>query len=276
MSLLLINERTCNKDGVCVTECPAHIIHLKDGTGFPEMVPGGEAICITCGHCVAVCPKHALSHARVSIEDCLPIEKALVIDEKQAVQFLRSRRSIRVYKDKPVETKKIQRLIEIARYAPTGSNTQLVKWVVFNGQEKVKRLAGFVADWMRDILEHDPDNAPFPKLHLSLYLAAWDAGFDGILRSAPAVVVAMAPQEAGNGIVDPTIALAYLDLAAPTLGIGTCWAGLLCRAAKTWPPLQEAIGISEAYPYFYPLMLGYPQFAYRRLPERKPPKIEWK
>jgi nitroreductase len=86
----------------------------------------------------------------------------------------------------------------------------------------------------------------------------------------------MAPQEAGNGIVDPTIALAYLDLAAPTLGIGTCWAGLLCRAAKNWPPLQEAIGISEAYPYFYPMMLGYPQFAYRRLPERKPPKIEWR
>jgi nitroreductase len=88
-------------------------------------------------------------------------------------------------------------LIEIARYAPTGSNSQLVKWVVFDDRKKVKKLAGLVADWIRYILEHDPDNTPLPKLHLTLYLGVWDAGFDGILRSAHAVLVAMAPQEAG-------------------------------------------------------------------------------
>jgi nitroreductase len=41
------------------------------------------------------------------------------------------------------------------------------------------------------------------------------------------LVVASAPKEATNGMVDVTLALSYLDLLAPTMGLGTCWAGLL-------------------------------------------------
>jgi len=276
MSLLKIDESKCKKDGICVTECPVRLIQFKDGEGFPEMVPGGENLCFLCGHCVAVCPNGAISHEQVPIENCPPIKKDLLIDEEQALQFLRSRRSIRVYRDKPVEAEKIQRLIEIARYAPTGSNTQLVEWVVFDHKEKVHHLAGLVADWFRDVVENDPDNAPYPVERLKLFLAAWDAGYDGILRSAPTLVMAIAPKEAGNGMVDPTIALTYLELAAPALGLGTCWAGLLYRALHGWQPLREITGISDDYPYFYPMMLGYPKLKYHRLPPRNLPKIMWK
>ena len=95
MGLLIIDETRCKKDGLCTRECPMVIIKLKDGNGFPEMVPGGEGICNNCGHCVAICPNGALSHASVPIEKSPWIEKELEISEEQAVQFLRSRRSHR-------------------------------------------------------------------------------------------------------------------------------------------------------------------------------------
>jgi len=79
----------------------------------------------------------------------------------------------------------------------------------------------------------------------------------------------------GNGIVDPVIALTYLELAALTQGLGTCWAGLLNRAMLNSENVRLAVGIPQGYPYFYPMMAGYPKFKYFRLPERRKPKIRW-
>jgi nitroreductase len=76
-----------------------------------------------------------------------------------------------------------------------------------------------------------------------------------------------------NGTVDLTIALSYLDLFAPVLGLGTCWAGLLQGAMLNVPAVKSAVGIPELYPHHYPIMVGYPEFGFHRLPERKVPKI---
>jgi len=80
MGLLQIDERKCKKDGVCVGECPVAIMYMKDKDSVPEMVPGGDQVCLLCGHCVAVCPHGALSHAKVPIESCPPVDKDLVIN----------------------------------------------------------------------------------------------------------------------------------------------------------------------------------------------------
>ncbi|NOQ46571.1 MAG: 4Fe-4S dicluster domain-containing protein [Desulfobulbaceae bacterium] len=274
--MLSIDESKCNKDSLCALECPARLIRMGDGDGFPEAIEGAQEICIGCGHCVAVCPEGALSHQSVPIEDCPPIQKELFINEQQAAQFLRHRRSIRVYRDKPVEKEKIQRLIELARYGPTGSNTQMVEWLVFNDSGKVKHLSGLTAEWIREVLQGDPAKAPYPVDRLRIFLEGWDNGVDTILRGAPAVVVAIAPEDVGNQMVDPTIALTYFELAAPTLGLGTCWAGLLVRGLRNSRLLREAVGLTDRYPFYYPMMVGYPKFNYHRLPERRPPRIIWK
>ncbi|EFK11756.1 conserved domain protein [delta proteobacterium NaphS2] len=76
-------------------------------------------------------------------------------------------------------------------------------------------------------------------------------------------------------MVDLTLALSYLELAAPTVWLGTCWAGLLKAAILSQPQIKEAVGLPENHPHHYPMMLGYSKLKYYRLPERKPPKIVW-
>jgi nitroreductase/NAD-dependent dihydropyrimidine dehydrogenase PreA subunit len=270
MRVITIDEQQCKKDGLCAAECPAAIIRLQED-GFPEMVPGGADLCLLCGHCVAVCPQGALSHKHCTREECPPINKKLVLTEPQAVQFLRSRRSVRRYQDKPVEKEKIQRLIEIARYAPTGSNTQLVEWLVVDDKSKIKSIAGLTIDYFRRLLRENPQATAIASLPRAV--AAWEAGYDAVLRNAPALIVASAPQEAFNGMIDVTLALCYLDLMAPTVGLGTCWAGMLQRALHFSPSIKEVLGVPAEHPHHYPMMLGYPKVKYYRLPERKPPKI---
>jgi nitroreductase/NAD-dependent dihydropyrimidine dehydrogenase PreA subunit len=274
MGLIVIDEQRCKKDRLCAIECPAAIIRLKKDNGFPEMVAGGEVSCIRCGHCVAVCPEGALSHKHSPVEASPPIDPKLVLTEQQAMQFLRTRRSVRRYQDKPVEREKIQRLIEIARYAPTGSNTQLVQWLVVDDKSKIHNLAGLTIDYLRCLLQEDPQAGSYASLPRAV--AAWEAGYDTILRNAPALVVASAPQEAYNGMIDVTLALCYLDLMAPVLGLGTCWAGILQRALRFSPGIKEALGIPAEHPHHFPMMLGYPKVKYHRLPQRKPPRIQYR
>jgi nitroreductase/NAD-dependent dihydropyrimidine dehydrogenase PreA subunit len=271
MKLLQIDESKCKKDGFCVRDCATTIIQFGE-SGFPDIASSNEANCLGCGHCVAICPHGALSHARIPIQSSPAIRAELRIDEGQAEQFLRSRRSIRYYLDRPVEKAKIQKLIEVARYAPTGGNSQMVEWLVLSEKSRIREIAGLTVDWVRQLIKNPQVVAASP--YLPLAVAAWDAGMDSILRSAPALVIAMTSQEAAmTGMVDLTLALSYLDLYAPVMGLGTCWAGLLQGALVNSPSIKKAVGIPDTYPHHYPLMLGYPDLKFYRLPERKAPKI---
>jgi nitroreductase/ferredoxin len=248
MGLLIVDEGKCKKDGLCAKECPMAIIRLEHKESYPEMIAGGEQVCTQCGHCVAVCPHGALSHTLVPLESCQPIREELIINERQAVQFLRSRRSIRAFfKDRPVEKETIKKLIEIARYAPTGSNAQTVEWTVFTDKDKIKELSRLTVGWMRSVLEKDPRPAYAP--YLPMIVASWDAGYDIVLRNAPALVVASAPKQDPNGLVDVTLALSYLELAATSKGLGTCWAGLVQGAMLSLPQMKKEMGIPEGHPH---------------------------
>lgn len=274
MGFLTIDPERCRKDGLCAADCPTAVIRLRGPDGLPALVKGAEQACLRCGHCVAVCPHGALRHAEVPIASCPPIREDLEITWDQAVQFLRSRRSVRRFEDRSVARPDVERLLDVARFAPTASNAQLVEWVVIDDRERIHALAEQTIAWMRQVLANDPRPGGAP--YMPLLVAAWKKGIDNVLRDAPCLVVAMAPAADRNGMVDVTLALSYLELAASRSGIGTCWAGLLQGAMTSHEPLRSAAGVPEGYPYHYPMMIGYSKVRYYRLPGRRKPVVSWK
>ena len=273
MALFNINQESCNQDGICAAVCPAGIIDLEED-GYPEPIAEAEEICIRCGHCVAVCPTASLSHADIPLESCTPIEKELGITHEQGVQFLRNRRSIRRYKDKPVARETLERLIDIARHAPSGHNAQPVEWLVLGDKAELKKLAGIVVDWMRWMLDNKSEVAL--SIHMDRAVMRWEGAYDVILRDAPAVIVVYAHKD---NLVAPTactIALTYFELIATTMGLGACWAGYFNAAATTFPPMQQALGLPEDRQTLGSMMVGYPKYRYQRLPIRNKPKITWR
>jgi len=274
MAFLTIDENKCKQDGICAAECPRQIITQEDDKSFPRVAETDEANCMVCGHCVAVCPHGALSVTGVEIVDCPEIEKDLVLSWDQAEQFLRARRSIRLFKDKPMDRQTLERLIETARYAPTASNAQNLEWTVIEGRDKLEPLSLETIKWMERVIETQPDSPAADNFRP--VVARWATGYDGILRTARTLIVPSAPKESANGLVDLSIALSYLELAALPLGVGTCWAGLLRAAMLATPELVESMDLPQGHTWYYPLMIGYPKFKYHRLPERKAPVIHWK
>ncbi|RJQ65274.1 MAG: 4Fe-4S dicluster domain-containing protein [Desulfobacteraceae bacterium] len=273
MTLLTIDETKCKKDGLCVQECPAAVIRQRDKDSWPVMISRGVKDCLLCGHCVAVCPQGALHHEKIPMKDSPPVLEKLKINREQAVQFLRSRRSIRRFKTKPVERETIQFLIDTARYAPTGGNSQLVTWTVHTDEQKIKKIADLTIDWMRRAME-SPGNAM--ASYMPMIIAGYEAGINTITHGAPCLIFASTPRRYENGMVDLSIALSYLELAAVSAGLGTCWLGLITRALKDFEPLKQVVGLPESHSHFYSIVLGHPKFKYHLLPERKPAAIFWK
>ncbi|SFG78852.1 Nitroreductase [Desulfotomaculum arcticum] len=274
MSQLLIDREKCQKDGICVAECPIGIIAMEEAEGFPSYLPGTREFCIACGHCVAVCPHGALSLTGMPSGDCHPLQKELLLTPEQVRQFLTSRRSIRVYRDKPVDRETLQEIINVASYAPSGHNSQPVHWLVLQEKEKVRRFAALVVDWMRYMIQEMPERAKI--MHLNRVVAGWEKGEDKVTRQAPHIVLVHAR---GDNMMAPaacTIAMTYLELAAYGFGLGACWAGYFYAAASSYPPMQEALELPAGHKSFGAMMLGYPKLKYHRIPLRTTPRINWR
>jgi len=274
MSLFTIDQKECRRDGLCVAECPAKIIEIIGKEGFPTPIAGAEEICIHCGHCVSICPHGALSLKTMSPKDCLPVQKELLLGPEHCEHFLRSRRSIRNYKEKRAPRDLLQKLIETARYAPTGHNSQSVHWLVIEDPAEVRRLGGLVADWMRSLLAERAEFAL--SMHMDRVVDAWDKGIDRILRGAPHLVVAHGLSTLPASQSSCFIALTYLELAAPSLGLATCWAGYFTAAANFYPPMQEALALPQGHLLYGAAMVGYPKYSYQRMPPRNKPEISWR
>lgn len=274
MSIIKVDQDKCKCDGICAAVCPVGIIRQEDTNSIPVAIKGADKLCINCGHCVAVCPNGALTHVNMSLQDCTPVDKKLLLNPKQAEHFLRARRSIRTYKNKPVDQQSITKLIDIARYAPSGHNFQSVNWMIIYDKNDVNKLAGYVIDWMRSILKKNPEAAK--AMHMDMLIDAWDSGVDLICRNAPHLIIGHAPKTDPTAQAACTIAFSYLELAAFSFNIGTCWAGFFNVAANIWPKMKEELNLTKGHTSYAAMMIGHPKYKYHRLPLRNKPNIVWR
>ena len=266
MALIQIEKETCTKCGICAAACGGGLIIFKEGS-YPRQAPGTDEFCMRCGHCVGICPTGSLTHKEMP--ETPLIKKSLETSFAQCAQLIKSRRSIREFKDKDVPKEEIESIIDVARYAPTGHNMQEVQWLVINDRAQMRKLAAIGADWLRFMVKSNPQ---FSALFAGI-IRALDAGIDVFFHDAPAAVVAYS--EKGNTIAatDCAIALGYFDLAAITAGLGCCWDGFFYMAAGTYPPMVEALALPEGFAPYVALVVGYPKYKYQRIPARRPARI---
>jgi nitroreductase/NAD-dependent dihydropyrimidine dehydrogenase PreA subunit len=268
---VIIDYDICNKDGICSDVCPRKLIMMKEG--LPVPIDGIENYCIRCGHCLAVCPKGAISVYGSKPANGLEMDKIQRATHGQLDHLMKSRRSIRVYKQKPVERRIIQKIMDTCRYSPTGSNAQQVDWIIATDKDKIKNLAQLTIDWMKKAVA-----AKHPlstKLPMSSSIDSWERGEDPIFRGAPLVLMSHSPELGSLPLESCVIAMTYFDLVAASLGLGACWIGLFMVAASEHPPIRRALGIPTGHRLYGTMIVGYPKYKYHRIPDRNQSQVVW-
>jgi len=143
-------------------------------------------------------------------------------------EAIKARRSIRAYKPDPVPEEVLKRVLEAARLAPSARNRQEWRFLVVTDGDRIARLAE-AANGQSFVAE-----APVYLAFCATKMHVMGCGVDA-------------------GVVDTSIPLAYVTLAAVAEGLGTCWLGAFDQE-KT----REILGVPEDVLIVGVTPLGYP------------------
>lgn len=287
-TLVWIDQEECIGCGLCAEACGRKLIVLVDEKA---RVTAPER-CVQCGHCKAVCPVDAPRLADMDpAEFCTAPQKLPEPDELLA--FIRSRRSIRKFRLQPVESEKLEMIIQAGRYAPTGQNRQALGYIVATEPASIERIRRFTIEALQEqalrleravkdesmggppLSDRDEPWRDYPSAFRMLAeLSA--QGFDPLFHKAPVVVaVHVHPHEAMHPEVEAGLASMHMALMATSLGLGTCFCGLLDYAAFHSVELRRVMGLPEGHHVPISFMLGYPDLEYPRLVARCPARVTW-
>ncbi len=116
------------------------------------------------------------------------------------LRLAKRRSSVRMYADKEIADEDLRYILEAGRMAPSASNRQPWKFVVIREKENLEKVYElYHRAWFR--------TAPLVILVLADHSVSWKRPEDG----------------KDHAVVDASIAIDHLTLAAAEKGIGSCW-----------------------------------------------------
>ncbi|MEO0248048.1 MAG: nitroreductase family protein [candidate division WOR-3 bacterium] len=288
MSWVTIDQDQCNGCGICAKAC-LRCFTNKDGV---ITVHADEQTCSLCGHCVALCITNAITHNKMDMDNFHEVRTEVRYDPDEFIRFVRQRRSYRSYKNKEVPREDLAKLIDMCRYVPTGSNLQTVQIKVITNKEKLKKISDLTVDYFSSMIGQVEDQAKrlisekkeIPKEleilrgfvnRYRILASARDSGLDPILHQAPVVMIFHSAPSPGTPKDDCVIAAQTVVLAAMNMGLGTCYMGLVMKAAQNSPEVHQSLGLPAGHVAHSILAMGYPKFKFLRTVDRKQMTVQW-
>jgi FMN reductase (NADPH) len=194
------------------------------------------------------------------------------------IELLKSRRSIRAYKPDPIPDEYIQKIIEAARWAPSGGNSQPWEFIVIKKKELKDRIADLFIKSLDLVREAELTREKEMRVP-ALVGKMMGPGF----KNAPVLILLCGDprvneafpfvifQKYGHEVFISNLASAFLcmQLAAKTLGLGSQWVS--AAGSFMEDDLKELLNIPKGAKIYDMMAVGYPAY---QLGPRSPRKID--
>lgn len=282
---IIITDEKCIKCGLCAKECGNDVLIWEQ-----ESVPivDNAHYCIQCGRCMAKCMSNAIQVGTLPVEKFYSSAAEDLIKSDDLELFLRSKRSCRTYKDKVVENKVLEKLLDIAQAAPTAMNTLEKTFIVVQDPQKIDEIRKAVLKQAKKIyglvrlFSGRLGSLIFPKetvaafkhtaIDFRLLLDHADSGDDSLFHGAPCLVLFTGIGMDANGKDNALAALHYFMMQAETMGLGTCINGFASTSSKI---LAKIIDVPRFYKIFGVITLGYLASRFPKTIYRKAAEVQW-
>ncbi|MBN1364749.1 MAG: nitroreductase family protein [Syntrophaceae bacterium] len=276
-------EDKCNECMLCVRDCVTGVWRNVGGKAQPVDVD----LCNRCSHCIAVCPCNAIIHDGLKKEEISGVNRKNLSPDVYR-DIIISRRSIRQFKKEPVPREIIERILDVARYAPTASNDQNVGYIAVTDKDLIEKVARNIFGRLSRL--YDITKKGIGKLfvnHTGLfknrylrvmnYVQEQNAqnGRDFILHDAPVLILIHAPRGKPFASDNCNIAATTIINYAHALGLGTCFIGLMTIVLKFSEKLRKELGVPKGRRVYAVLVMGYPAYRYANTVSRKKADVQW-
>jgi len=289
-SKIIIDLDSCTRCKACLRDCVADLyLFESDRLQFRE---NHEEDCIECGHCVAVCPVNIIQLKNSSVED---VKELADLNEppnfESILSLIKTRRSIRQYKDEPVAKELIEKILQLARYSPTGSNEENVYYTVVQDPEILAKFSDEITLQVTNFVKKYEDPQGYESLKATLpkglikKVGEYIENFKRILGTIEGghefwrwnreIIIIHSPKNAMTLVENCSLAASHIMLAAETLGLGTCSLGFATTFTNQYRTVSKIVKIPRKHTVGYTLAIGYPKAHYHRIPARKPLKAKW-
>ena len=134
-----------------------------------------------------------------------------------AYETIITRRSTRKFRNREVDEKLTDLIIEAGRHAPSGGNSQSSHFFVITNRELLEKLALMVSEAFRKMEVHE-------GMYRSLVTSITRSKQGNYIfhYGCPMLIVVANKKDYGNNIADCACALENMMIAANSLDLGTC------------------------------------------------------
>lgn len=170
------------------------------------------------------------------------------------LEFIKSRRSTRKFKDKAVPEELLTQVIEAGRYAPSGGNSQSTHFIVVENKDVLNELAELAK---QEFAKMEIEENTYKSLVHSI--TASKKG-DYVFHYNPAVLIITANRkDYGNNMVDCACALENMMLMANALDLGSVWINQLrwLNENSVMVAKMKQLGMADDERVYGALALGY-------------------
>ena len=278
-ALHIVDLDSCRGDGICVDVCPENVLEILDGKA--STVESREEHCILCGQCVAVCPTEAIHMP--TLPDDLGELTASGFGYEEYLDFLRRRRSVRVFKDRPVERDLIDKILTAAATAPMGMPPHSTEVVVLDSRDEhdfllhelvkdyesmVRAFSNPVGRTMVRLASGAETYKVLKDYIVDLAEYANEAyhrdGTDRYMYRAPLLLLFHGNRWAMSYEENAHLVCHHAMLAALSLGLGTTIIGMIPPVVDRSKVLRERYGIPKDNRVLTSLIVGDPKYKYKK------------
>lgn len=162
------------------------------------------------------------------------------MDHSQVLDIIKKRRSIRKYKDKPLQKDTIDLILEAAKYAPTARNLQQLEYKVITNKDLIKKISDRISALLKK------ERPAFQARERP-----------NIFYDAPLLIIITGPKENDWIYSDAALAVQNIMLYATSINLGTCFIGL-ARFVEKDKELMHELNISDDRKVAAAVICGYP------------------